>query len=136
MTREPAQRHTETSASEPPTRVRVTSPRTGAAQARRVSIASEIDEQSRLGEVYVDSLMRSQLRLALGIAAALAVTLGLVPLVFYLVPSVGRLVLLGIPVPWMVLTVVAFVEIVLLGSYYVRRAERNEDAFSDLIEGR
>ena len=135
MTREPAQRHTASSA-ESPARVRVTSPRTGAARARRISIASEIDEQSLLGEVYVDSLMRSQLRLALGIVAALAVTLGIVPLVFHLLPAVGRLVVLGVPVPWVVLTVVAFVEIVVLGFYYVRRAERNEDAFSDLIEGR
>jgi hypothetical protein len=116
--------------------VRVTSPRTAAARARRVSIASEIDAQSRLGEVYVNSLMRSQLRLALVVCAALALTLGVVPLVFHLVPAVGRLVVLGVPVPWVVLTVVAFVEIVLLGVFYVRRAERNEAAFSDLLDSR
>jgi len=136
VTREPAQRHTTTRASEPPTRVTVTSPRTVAARARQVSIASEIDAQSRLGEVYVDSLMRSQLRLALAVVAALVLTLGLVPLVLHLVPAWGRVVVLGIPVPWVILTVVAFVEIVALGVFYVRRAERNEAAFSDLLDTR
>ena len=101
-----------------------------------MSIASEIDAQSRLGEVYVDSLMRSQLRLSLAVLAALAFTLGLVPLVLHLVPAVGRVVVLGVPVPWVILTVVAFIEIVLLGIFYVRRAERNEAAFSDLLDNR
>lgn len=135
MTTDPAQRHT-SSAGEVPARVRVTSPRTAAARARRVSVASEIDAQTRLGEVYVSSLMRSQLRLALVVCAALAMTLGLVPLVFYLVPAIRQANVLGVPLPWLVLTVVAFVEIVLLGIYYVRRAERNEAAFSDLLETR
>jgi hypothetical protein len=49
---------------------------------------------------------------------------------------VGRVVVLGVPVPWVILTVVAFVEIVLLGVFYVRRAERNEAAFSDLLDNR
>jgi hypothetical protein len=136
MTREPTQRHTAARAPEPSARVTVTSPRTVAARARRVSIASEIDAQSRLGEVYIDSLMRSQLRLALVVMAALAFTLGLVPLVLHLVPAWVRLVVLGVPVPWVILTVVAFIEIVVLGVFYVRRAERNEDAFSDLLDSR
>jgi len=136
MTREPAQRHTGQKVAEPPTRVTVTSPRTRAARARRVSIASEIDAQSRLGEVYVNSLMRSQLRLAVAVTATLALTLGLVPLVLYLVPAWGRLVVLGVPVPWVILTVFAFVEILVLGWLYVRQAERNEDAFSDLLDNR
>ena len=86
MSREPAQRHTAQKVAQPAARVTVTSPRTRAARARRVSIASEIDAQSRLGEVYVDSLMRSQLRLSLAVLGALAFTLGLVPLVLHLVP--------------------------------------------------
>ncbi|WP_034719945.1 membrane protein [Intrasporangium chromatireducens] len=119
-----------------PQRVRVTSPRTSAARARRVSIASEIDAQTQLGEVYVTSLIRSQLRLALGVAVALAVTLGGLPVVFTLVPAFRRATVLGVPLPWILLTVVAFAEIIALGWAYVRRAERNEDDFSDLLEGR
>ena len=50
----------------PPARVRVTGPaRSGAALSQRC--VSEIDDQTELGEVYVRSLIRSQLRLALGV---------------------------------------------------------------------
>lgn len=121
---------------EPAPRVRVTSPRTSAARTRQVSIASEIDAETSLGEVYVSSLMRSQLRLALGVVGVLALTVGALPLVFHLVPATRRLDVLGIPVPWLVLGLLAFVEILLLGWYYVRHAERNEDDFSDLLESR
>ena len=117
-------------------RVRVTSPRTSAARTRTVSIASEIDEQTRLGEVYITSLMRSQLRLALGVLLVIASTLGLLPLAFHLFPEIGRVDVLGVPLPWLLLTVVAFAEIITLGWLYVRRAERNEATFSDLLEGR
>ncbi|MFD1055511.1 hypothetical protein [Terrabacter terrigena] len=117
-------------------RVRVTSPRTSAARTRTVSIASEIDEQTRLGEVYITSLMRSQLRLALEVLLVLGATLGLLPLAFHLFPAIGRVDLLGVPLPWLLLTVVAFAEIITLGWVYVRRAERNEATFSDLLEGR
>ncbi|WP_229675046.1 hypothetical protein [Terrabacter tumescens] len=118
------------------TRVRVTSPRTSAARTRSVSIASEIDEQTRLGEVYITSLMRSQLRLALTVLVILASTLGLLPLAFRAVPAIADIDLLGVPLPWVLLTVVAFVEIIGLGWFYVRQSERNEDDFSDLLEGR
>jgi hypothetical protein len=117
-------------------RVRVTSPRTSASRTRAVSIASEIDEQTRLGEVYITSLMRSQLRLAIGVLGVVAVTLGALPLLFWLVPAIGTLELIGIPVPWMLLTVVAFTEVIVLGRLYVRQAERNEDSFSDLLDER
>ena len=117
-------------------RVRVTSPRTSATRTRSVSIASEIDEQTRLGEVYITSLMRSQLRLAIGVLGVVALTLGALPLLFWLVPAIGTLELVGIPVPWMLLTVVAFAEVIMLGRVYVRQAERNEDNFSDLLDER
>jgi hypothetical protein len=121
---------------EPPVRVRVTSPRTSAARTREVSIASEIDAQTSLGEVYISSLMRSQLRLAIAVVGVLALTVGILPLVFHLAPAVRRLSVLGIPVPWLALSVVAFAEIIVLGWIYVREAERNEDDFSDLLDGR
>ncbi|MEO7130497.1 MAG: hypothetical protein ABIZ07_03870 [Dermatophilaceae bacterium] len=119
-----------------PARVRISSPRTSAARTRRTTIAAEIDAQTRLGEVYLTSLMRSQLRLALGVLAVLVVTLGVLPLVFRLFPAFARIQVLGIPVPWLLLSVVAFVEIVALAWAYVRQAERNEARFSDLLDGR
>ncbi len=121
---------------QPPPRVRVTRPRTSAARARRVSIASEIDAQTQLGDVYITSLMRSQLRLAIGVAGALVLTLGALPLLFLLFPALRRMTVLGVPLPWLLLTLVAFTEIIVLGWAYVRRAERNEADFSDLLDGR
>jgi hypothetical protein len=119
---------------EPLERVRITSPRTVAARSRaRRSNASEIDALTRLGEVYVQSLMRAQLRLAAYVVIALAVTLGGLPLVFSLLP-VGRVHLLGVPLPWLLLGVAVYPWLLVLGWWYVRRAERNEAAFEDLVE--
>jgi Na+-driven multidrug efflux pump len=101
-----------------------------------VSIAAEIDAQTQLGDVYITSLMRSQLRLAIGVAGALVFTLGALPLLFLLVPALRRVSVLGVPLPWLLLTVVAFTEIIVLGWAYVRREERNVADFSDLLDGR
>ena len=55
--------------SEPPPRVRVRAPAAG--RPRRTTVSHEIDAQSALGEVYMRSLVRSQLRLALGLLTVL-----------------------------------------------------------------
>jgi hypothetical protein len=116
-----------------PARVRVTGPRTG--RPRRTSIASEIDAQSAIGETYMRSLMRSQLRLALGVVLMLAASVGSLPLLFELVPSVRRAHLLGVPVPWLVLGFGVYPVLLALARFYVRRAERNEAAFHDMVGG-
>ncbi|MCW2797216.1 MAG: hypothetical protein JWM79_2713, partial [Nocardioides sp.] len=70
----------------PPERIRVTGP------ARRHTPAArtfDIDSETRLGGVYLGSLLREQLRLALRILAVLAVTVGSLPLVFYLAPGLS-----------------------------------------------
>jgi putative solute:sodium symporter small subunit len=116
------------STSAAPRRVRVTGPRAG--RRRRASIASEIDAQTELGEVYMRSLMRSQLRLALGVLAVLVLTL---PLLFARVPALQHARILGVPLGWLLLGVGAYPLLVALAAFYVRRAERNERAFHDLV---
>ena len=118
----------------PPRRVRVTSPPAG--RRRRTSVASEIDAQTELGEVYMRSLMRSQLRLALGVLLLLALTLGLLPLLFATVPWLQHARVLGIPVAWLLLGGLAYPWLLVLAAGYVRRAERNERAFHDLVRPR
>ena len=66
----------------------------------------------------------------------LALTLGALPLLFHLAPGIGRVEVLGVPLPWLLLTVGASAEILTLGWLFVRRAERNEDDFTDLLDGR
>ena len=59
------------------TRVRVTAP---AAAARPVTESSEAAQESDVGQVFVRSLIRSQLRLALVVAGGFLVILGAFPL--------------------------------------------------------
>lgn len=79
------------------------------------------------------SLLREQLRLALGILLLLGVTVGPLPLMFHLLPRLGGAHVLGIPLAWLVLGVLVYPYLFLLGWLYVRRAERNERDFSDLM---
>ena len=101
------------------------------------SVASEIDAQTRLGEVYITSLMRSQLRLAVGVLLALGLTLGAAAAA--LPPRAGHRAdstCSASRCRGCCSTVVASTEIIALGWLYVRQAERNEEDFSDLLEGR
>ena len=118
----------------PPRRVRVTSPRTAARRTRRVTAASEIDAQTRLGEIYMTSLLRAQLRLASLVIVAVGVFVTGLPLLFYLAPRLGRVMVLGMPLPWVLLAFAVYPFLLLLGWLYVRSAERNERDFADVVE--
>nr|WP_308315547.1 hypothetical protein [Streptomyces sp. ISL-100] len=98
---------------------------------------SEITEQTTLGATYVRSLMRSQLRTALISLGALVLLVGSLPLLFSL-PEVFSASDLPSPAPfvWVVLGVAVYPVMWLIARWHVRRAERNERAFSKLVEGR
>jgi hypothetical protein len=113
-----------------PQRVRVTGPpRRKGARPR----TGDIDEETPLGGVYLSSLLREQLWLGLRIVALLTVAVGSLPLVFHLLPGLTDVQLLGMPLPWLLLGIVVYPVLVLLGWRYVRRAERNERDFADLM---
>jgi hypothetical protein len=114
-------------------RVRVTGPprrRTAA----RSSRARDIDTDTRLGEIYLGSLLREQVRLAARVLGALVLGVGSWPLLFHLWPGLGSAEVAGVPVAWLVLGVLVYPLLVGLGWWYVRRAERTERAFVDLME--
>lgn len=113
-----------------PERVRVTGP-----PRRRtpVSRTVDIDTQTRLGGVYLGSLLREQLRLALRILAVLAVTVGSLPLLFYVAPQLSDVHLLGMPLAWLLLGIAVYPLLLLLGWRYVQRAERIERDFAELM---
>jgi putative solute:sodium symporter small subunit len=100
---------------------------------RPTTIASEIDAQSTVGEVYMRSLMRIQLRLALSVVGLLAITVGGLPLVFRLSAGVRHVHVFGVPLPWLVLGAGVYPVILALAVFYVRRAERIEADFTDLV---
>jgi hypothetical protein len=114
----------------PPQRVRVTGP-----PRRRVpqTRAGDVDEQTQLGGVYLGSLLREQLSLAMRIIALLVLGVGSLPLVFHLAPGLTDVHLVGLPLPWLLLGVVVYPVLLLLGWRYVVRAERNERDFADLL---
>jgi uncharacterized membrane protein (DUF485 family) len=118
---------------QPPRRVRVTGERTGALR-RRVAGTSEIDAQTQLGEIYMTSLMRAQLRLAILVILAVAVFAGGLPLAFRFAPDLVATPVLGMPLSWVLLALVVYPFLFLLGWFYVGSAERNERDFTDVVE--
>lgn len=116
----------------PPPRVRVTGPPRRPA-GRRTPATSEIDAESEIGAVYMASLLREQLRLALLVLTALALTIGALPLVFHLFPELSATRVYGMPLSWLLLGVLSYPWLLTLGWFYVRRAERTERDFVDLL---
>lgn len=119
--------------SEPkPARVRVTGPpRRNAVPRSRIG---DIDDETPLGDLYLGALLREQLLLAVRIIVALVLTVGLAPLLFYLVPSLADVRLGRVPLVWLLLGVLVYPWLVYLGWRYVRSAERNDADFAELVD--
>jgi sterol desaturase/sphingolipid hydroxylase (fatty acid hydroxylase superfamily) len=117
-----------------PRRVTVVSPRTTAARTRRVAVTEEIDEQTGVGDAFMQSLIRSQLRLGLLVLAALGAVVGLLPLLFAVAPGVRNTDVLGVPLAWIVLGFLVYPVLAALGWFYVRQAEGTERDFAELVE--
>lgn len=116
-------------------RVRVTSPLTAASTPHVPrSARQEIDEETGVGEIYIRSLVRTQLRSAVAVVVALVVGVGSLPLVFALVPSVSEVRLGPVPLPWLVLGAAVYPVLLVVGWLYVRRAEAAEADFAALVE--
>ena len=119
---------------EPTGRVRITNPLTTASTRRERSVEQEIDEATSVGEVYMRSLVRSQLRLALAVLLVLMLTVGMLPIVFLVFEPIAEFRVVGVPLPWLLLGVGVYPYLFVLGWLYVRQAERAEQAFTDLVE--
>lgn len=121
----------------PPQRVRVTAPRmaarpvTGSLSARR-----EIDEQTGVGEVYMRSLMRAQLRLGISVLAVVTIALGALPILFAAEPRLAAIRLLTVPLPWLIVGVTIYPLLWLAAWWHVRAAERAERDFAEIVERR
>lgn len=117
----------------PPPRVRVTGPPRRRASGVRSAGTREIDAETALGEVFMRSLLREQLTLAIRVLVALALTVGLLPVLFHLVPSLGEARVGPMPVAWLLLGVLTYPWLLALGWMYVRSSEANERDFADLV---
>lgn len=121
----PVQPHTQ--------RVRVTSSRRHAATARPRSLAVALTEQTGAGELYLQGLLRAQLRLALTVLGVGALALLGLPALFALIPATRSLEVLGLPFPWVLLGVMLYPTMVVLAGWYVTQATRLESRFADVV---
>ena len=116
-----------------PQRVRVTAPRSAPAAAAPYTVSRELDEQTEVGELFIGSLIRSQLRLALVVAGGFMLILLGVPVLLAFLPVISGLTLFTVPLPWFLLGAGVYPLVIICGALYVRSAARNEQRFLDLV---
>lgn len=92
------------------------------------------DPSSDIAGVYVRSLIRSQLRLALVFAGGFAVATVLFVIGIALVPELDRTFLFGVPASWLLLGLGIYPLVITVGGLYVRAATRNEARYRSLTE--
>lgn len=118
------------------TRVRVTAPHaaplTPVRGASKPLESREAAQESDVGQVFVRSLIRSQLRLALVVAGGFLLILAAFPLILVVVPGLADARIAGIPFGWLLLGAGIYPVIGLSAWLYVRTAARNEARYRDL----
>jgi hypothetical protein len=121
------------------TRVRVTAPRVSAPAStalpapRSAADSREAAEESDAGQVFVRSLIRSQLRLGLVVAGGFLLILIGIRLMLGLVPGLAESKIAGLPFDWVLLGAGIYPVIGLGAWLYVRTAARNEVRYRDLV---
>ncbi len=118
-----------------PARVRVTNPRMGTTTRPTArSPASEIDEQTYLGAVYMRSLIRVQLRQASLLIVVLMLLLIALPVVFAWQPALSDVRIVGVPLPWLLLGAGTYPLMSLAALWLVRAADRAERDFGEMVD--
>ena len=95
----------------------------------------ELAERTAHGDVYLRRLIRAQLTLSFLGLAAFGGLVGSLPLLFLLLPGLGDIDVVGVPLPILVLAVPLFPLITAIGLLYQRRADAIDDAFHDVVSG-
>jgi uncharacterized membrane protein len=113
------------------TRVRVTAPLSAARPARP---SRESAEESEVGQLFVRSLIRTQLRLALVVAGGFLLVLCAFPLLLAAVPGLADTRVAGVPFDWLLLGAGIYPVTGLSAWLYIRSAARNEARYRDLAE--
>jgi hypothetical protein len=119
-----------------PKREVITGPRRDVRRRQPRAVTDEIDDQTRVGQVYLRSLIRTQLLLGLATVALVVVPLVAMPLLFGFWPPARDLQVGPVPLWWFLLGLLVYPAILGVGWWYVRQADRNETQFTDLVEGR
>lgn len=121
------------------TRVRVVAP-SGRAQTpvplRPAPDATRHSAEDDAARIYLRSLLRTQLRLALVVAVGFLLIAATFSILLVWVPWLRGLSVLGVPFEWILLGAGLFPVILLSAVLYTRLAQRNEDRYRDLAEDR
>lgn len=96
--------------------------------------ADDLYEQDEYARTLLRSLIRAQLAVTLSVLIPAAALLCLYPLLAVLFPALGRAHIVGVPLTLLVLGGGIYPPLVILGFWYVRRTERMEQRFVDLLE--
>jgi hypothetical protein len=97
-------------------------------------VSDDLFAEDDYGQTLLSSLIRAQLGVTVSVLLPAAVLLCLYPLLAVLIPSIGRATVLGVPLALILLGGGIYPPLILLGVWYVRRAERLEQRFSDLLQ--
>ena len=101
---------------------------------RLVRTRAEVEDQTEVGDVLLRELVRAQLGLSLRLAGLVVLLLGVLPLLFALVPALGEVQVLGVRLPWLLLGLLAYPLLGLVGWAHTVLAERVEQDFADLVD--
>ena len=99
---------------------------------RSAAAPHEAAEESDAGQLFVRSLIRSQLRLGLVVGLGFLLILLAFPLMLGLVPGLADSTIAGLPFDWVLLGAGIYPVIGLSAWLYVRTAARNEARYRDL----
>jgi hypothetical protein len=112
-------------------RVTVTGPRRSSPSTQ--GGVRELAESTPVGDLYLRSLMRSQLGLSLRVLTVFVTLFLGLPLLFYVAPSLSNDKVFGVSLPWVILGVAMYPVLLALAWVYNRSANRIDDEFIALL---
>jgi len=95
---------------------------------------TELEEQTSWAEEVVRGFIRTQFRTAVALALLVLFLFGSLPLLFFLIPTMSRVTVAGVALPWVLLGIVPFPLLFGIGYWYNVLAERHERDFVDMVE--
>lgn len=99
-----------------------------------VRTLAELEDLTDVGQALFNRLMRMQLMLSIRLLLLIVVVLVSIPLAFLLVPVLGTINILGLPLPWLLLGLAVYPFFVAVAWFYNRSADRTERDFAEWVE--
>ena len=122
--------------SPPPPREVIRAPGRGSRVTTHSPAAGDLYHHDTYARTLLASLIRAQLGVTISVLLPAAAILVVYPLVAVLLPSLATAHVAGLPLTFLILGGGIYPPIVLLGFWYVRRTEKVERRFVELLEDR